>query len=104
MLIVELMSMVYDKYDQMLRLIIILRIGEADAVNQKKQRGTKVAAVYSVKVPPGSCVVLQARMYDTTVAPPMPFGADFDEVFQARIKEADEFYDQVIYTLSAFFY
>jgi hypothetical protein len=63
-------------------------------------RGTKVAAYYRVTVGPGECRVVRLRLSD--VAPPAfardngagcgPFGIAFDEVLQARWKEADEFY------------
>lgn len=54
--------------------------------------GTKAAAHHRLEVPPRSSVVLRARLASTDEAPRMPFGRGFDEVFAARIREADAFY------------
>jgi hypothetical protein len=66
-------------------------------------RGTKAAAHYRVTVGPGDSQVIRLRLSD--VAPAdlakgngahgSPFGSNFDEVLQARRKEADEFYATV---------
>jgi hypothetical protein len=72
--------------------------GQAKAVNPK-QTGTKAAAHYRVTVPAGKCEVVRLRL--TTVAPAGletaygskgAFATHFDEVMQARRREADEFY------------
>ena len=73
--------------------------GQTDAVNPQKT-GTKVAAHYRLTVPPGKCETVRLRL--TSVAPGAldqtygkgngAFGKHFDEVMQARRKEADEFY------------
>ncbi len=76
--------------------------GQADAVNPQ-QAGTKVAAHYRLTVPAGKCEVVRLRL--TSVAPGAAnqtygaegaFGKHFDEVLEARRKEADEFYAGVI--------
>jgi hypothetical protein len=68
--------------------------GQKNAVNPE-QKGTKVAAHYRVMVKAGESEVVRLRL--SKVAPEMdnPF-RDFDEVLEARHKEADEFYDTVI--------
>ena len=53
--------------------------------------GTKAAAYYQFTVPPGGSVQV-ATATDATSSCAEPF-ADFDDVFAARIDEADEFYD-----------
>ena len=73
--------------------------GALDAVNPE-QIGTKVAAHYPLEVPAGGSVPLRLRLSD--VRPTAGVGADFDHVFEARRREADEFFATVIpSTLSA---
>jgi Mannosylglycerate hydrolase MGH1-like glycoside hydrolase domain len=73
--------------------------GRAAAVNPKLE-GTKAAPHYKLTVPPGECRVVRLRL---GTLPPAefaksngeaktPIGTHFDEVFQARRAEADEFY------------
>jgi hypothetical protein len=69
--------------------------GNKDAVNPN-QKGTKVSAHYPISVKPGECRVVRLRL-----CPPPAKGketpfADFDDVFEIRHKEADQFYDTVI--------
>jgi hypothetical protein len=70
--------------------------GDHDAVNPKEE-GTKAAALYAVEVPSGGSITLKLRLNDIA-----PRGAndtafdDFDRVFDARIREADEFYESVL--------
>jgi hypothetical protein len=65
--------------------------GRAEAVNPKA-RGTKVAAQYPLAIPVGGaanvCLQLFAEKEETATR----FGADFDQVFTDRIREADAFY------------
>jgi len=76
--------------------------GQQDAVSPE-QKGTKVAAHYRVTVEPGASQVIRLRLTDrapAAVAPgngksATPF-ANFDEAFEVRHKEADEFYGAVI--------
>jgi hypothetical protein len=69
--------------------------GQQGAVNPEKT-GTKVAAHYLVKIDAGKSVMIRLRL---TNSPPQgkdrPFGKSFDEVFAARLREADEFYKSV---------
>jgi hypothetical protein len=77
--------------------------GKEGAVNPDKT-GTKAAPHYQVTVNPGKCQVIRLRL--SAAAPAdlarangagaSPFGSSFDEVMQARRKEADEFYVMVI--------
>jgi hypothetical protein len=77
--------------------------GQTGAVNPE-QIGTKAAAYYSLKIAGGKSETVRLRL--TTVAPPAleqsygrgngSFGMHFEEVMQARRKEADEFYGAII--------
>jgi len=55
-------------------------------------RGTKCAAHYRLEIPPGKSRRVQLRLRDGEM--PDAFGS-FDEVFAARIQEADEFYSGI---------
>jgi hypothetical protein len=66
--------------------------GKAGVVNPAKT-GTKAAARYRLNVPAGGSRSVRLRL--TTGLAEKPF-ADFEEVFAARLKEADEFYAGVI--------
>lgn len=61
--------------------------GRAGAVNPQPT-GTKAAALYRLEVPAGGQAVVRLRLANTR---PAGF-ADFDAVFTARIREADEFF------------
>ncbi len=65
-----------------------------DAINRANV-GTKVAARYVLEIPAGASVTFRLRLGAGEQPVANPF-ADFDQVFSQRIKEADEFYDQVI--------
>jgi len=93
--------------------------GARDAVNPA-QTGTKAAALYRLRLDPGTGATLRLRFTDqarlvpalrtagvpdgaagrrsagaaTDVAPEEPFGKAFDDIFAARLAEADEFYTQ----------
>ncbi|MCC7421608.1 MAG: glucosidase [Planctomycetaceae bacterium] len=77
--------------------------GRADAVNPEKF-GTKAAAHYSISVKSGECQTIRLRLTDVAPAEfsagnghgSSPFGTRFDELLQARKREADEFYRTVI--------
>jgi hypothetical protein len=68
--------------------------GAVDAVNPART-GTKVAARYRVVIAPGGPREVRLRLTD---APPGsgPLGAEFEAVFDARRREADEFYAEVV--------
>ncbi len=72
--------------------------GQKEAVNPEG-RGTKAAACYRRRIEPGGHQVVRLRLCD--VAPEQlaeaykvngPFGWNFEEVFEARVQEADEYY------------
>ncbi len=69
--------------------------GQQGAVNPEKT-GTKVSAHYRVNVKAGKSAVIRLRLTDS---PPhgkdKPFAKSFDDVFAARLREADEFYRSV---------
>jgi hypothetical protein len=69
--------------------------GDAAAVNPA-MRGTKAAARYALDLPPGGSATIRLRFTDRTAILTPPFGPGFDETFDERIREADEFYAQVI--------
>jgi hypothetical protein len=65
-----------------------------DIVNPAKM-GTKAAAYFQADVPPGGSVELRLRLTRDGEMPEDPLGPSFDEVFQRRIAEADEFYEGI---------
>jgi hypothetical protein len=93
--------------------------GNKQAVNPALT-GTKMAAYYSVHLAPGASTVLKLRLTNlnpgldahapligtpaspglserpSTVPPPSDFSVGYEQVFQLRLKEADEFYDSRI--------
>jgi Mannosylglycerate hydrolase MGH1-like glycoside hydrolase domain len=74
--------------------------GMAEAVNTSEV-GTKAAAQYVLNLAPGEERSVRLRLMDSSSRGAM-FGPAFDDVFRARIAEADEFFDTVIpKTLSA---
>src|ERR1700756_1670175 len=69
--------------------------GNQAAVNPGKQ-GTKVAAHYRVKTDAGQAKVIRLRLSKSSADQKRePFGKQFDELFAARLREADEFYKSV---------
>ncbi len=65
--------------------------GNKDAVNPAKQ-GTKAAAHYVLDVPPGQSRVLRLRL---SVKPAADGFSDFDQVFDSRVDDANEFYNRI---------
>jgi hypothetical protein len=65
--------------------------GRTEAVNPKT-KGTKAAAHYPLAIPSGGMATIRLRLFMEQDAPAQPFGADFDQVFVDRIREADAFY------------
>ena len=63
--------------------------GDRDAVNLDN-KGTKFSAHYQLSIPPGESRSIELRLCDSDSLQ-NPF-ADFDELFQQRLQEADEFY------------
>ncbi|MGH7130530.1 MAG: MGH1-like glycoside hydrolase domain-containing protein [Phycisphaerales bacterium] len=69
--------------------------GAKDAVNPAKL-GTKSAAHYTVTVPAGATATIRLRLTSVPAAALTKPFADFDVTFDARRREADEFYAEVI--------
>jgi hypothetical protein len=69
--------------------------GRHDAVNPT-QRGTKAAAHLRLVVPAGGKRIVRARLSELESTDADAFGAEFDEVFETRIAEADAFYDHTL--------
>jgi hypothetical protein len=66
-----------------------------DAVNDS-QVGTKSAAHYELRVPAGQSGSVRLRLTEQgSNAAGGPFGRGFDEAFDQRIREADEFYQAI---------
>jgi len=65
--------------------------GRAEAVNPNRE-GTKTGALYVRDVPAGGSVQVRLRLSDESNARPF---AEFDKVFTARRREADEFYSEL---------
>jgi hypothetical protein len=69
--------------------------GRADAVNPK-QFGTKVAPHYVLTLPGGASPSFRFRLCPADSGWLDPGGSEFDAIFAARIREADEFYAATI--------
>jgi hypothetical protein len=67
--------------------------GVAEGVNPYRV-GTKAAARYHVRLGPGETASVRLRLTDALG--PAPFGPEFDRIVDARRREADEFYADVI--------
>ncbi len=65
--------------------------GRADAVNPARE-GTKAAAHYTLNVPAGGSQTVRLRL--TATGPSDAFGG-FEETFNNRIADADEFYERI---------
>ncbi|MFN8628281.1 MAG: glucosidase [Candidatus Binatia bacterium] len=76
--------------------------GRRDAVNPERQ-GTKAAAHYRLTIDSGQSATVRLRLAAQALAEPRahatggaaPFGQEFDDLFAARLREADEFYRSV---------
>jgi hypothetical protein len=71
--------------------------GHMDAVDAAGE-GTRAAAWYRFSVPAGESRELRLRLTAAGEATAEPFGHGFEDVFAARLREADEFYDGVLAT------
>ena len=71
--------------------------GTSEAVNPE-QRGTKAAAHYTLQINPGETASVRLRFApaEETQAHASIFGKDFEQIFNDRLREADEFYRTVI--------
>ncbi|HWS01724.1 MAG TPA: hypothetical protein VN249_13970, partial [Prolixibacteraceae bacterium] len=68
--------------------------GTYGTVNPENQ-GTKTSAHYKMSIEGGKSSVVQVRLTKDASVKSNPFGADFNQIFNDRIKEADEFYKSV---------
>lgn len=69
---------------------------EKAAINPNR-KGTKVAAYYNLNVPAGQERQVYLRLTDDSSQPTGdPFGVKFQDVFQSRIEEADDFYSKIM--------
>jgi len=66
---------------------------QKEAVNPD-QIGTKAAAHYLLNIGVGETKTIRLRLIDSPDQP-SPFGAEFDRIFQNRLREADEFYERI---------
>ena len=57
--------------------------------------GTKAAAHYQLRVGAGATTVVRLRLSNAAPAAAGPFGAAFAQTFEARRREADEFYRSI---------
>src|SRR5581483_9997107 len=64
--------------------------GKTEAVNPDLL-GTKGSAYYRLVIEPGQSQTIKLRLTDKPSAD--PFGAEFDDIFSKRLREADEFYN-----------
>jgi len=70
--------------------------GQREAVNPEGN-GTKAAAHYAVTIPAGGVHVVELRLSDQRLSSPMDaFGPAFDDLLATRLREANEFYADVI--------
>jgi hypothetical protein len=67
--------------------------GRKETINPA-QTGTKTSAHYILKIPPGAAQSIQLRL-TRVKGLKEPLGRDFDDIFDLRLKEADEFYHKV---------
>ena len=73
--------------------ILSYLVGKEEAAISPHSRGTKVAAHYSLSVPAGEERQVYLRLTDEASKPATePFGVPFEEMFQCRLEEADDFY------------
>ncbi|HEX6984631.1 MAG TPA: glucosidase, partial [Planctomycetaceae bacterium] len=76
--------------------------GRTDLVNPDK-RGSKVSARFHLNLEPGECRVVRLRLTDAAPADfhsgngrgDAPFGSRFDDLFEQRKREADDFYAEL---------
>ena len=69
--------------------------GNQRAINAE-QKGTKAAANYKLSIAPGETATIRLRLTDGNYEDTQDAFAEFDQVFNARLQEADEFYQTVI--------
>ena len=67
--------------------------GKKEAVNTEGA-GTKMSAHYGTEIPGGGTKTIRLRLANSGNLK-TPFGAEFDKIFEERIREADEFYARI---------
>ena len=70
--------------------------GRPDAVNPARV-GTKAAFHYQVNVAPGGAAIVRLRLSGPGVWPREPFGGPFETIFAQRLREADDFYADLVH-------
>jgi hypothetical protein len=65
-----------------------------EAVNPKGI-GTKVAPHYVLTIPAASQQTIRLRLFGEKEAPAQPLGAEFERIFDQRLRETEEFYDSI---------
>ena len=68
--------------------------GQQDAVNSQ-QKGTKVAPHYQLTLQPGESQAIRLRLTKTAPAEMGNPFADFEQIYQSRLQDADEFYAEI---------
>ncbi len=68
--------------------------GDKKAVNPE-QSGTISAAHYALHMEAGAHTTIEMRLYSANETPRSVFGKNYSNIFNARINEADQFYQQV---------
>src|SRR5262249_14900602 len=68
--------------------------GQPEAVKAQGV-GTQAAAHYIFNIPAGASQTVKLRLFAENEAPTPPLGALFDQIFEARIREANEFYSSI---------
>src|ERR1017187_2241425 len=69
--------------------------GKRDVVNPKLV-GTKAAAHYTLNIPAGKDVVIRLRLSTDQLSVGKSLGKEFDDIFAARLREADEFHSDIV--------
>ena len=65
-----------------------------------RRKGTKCAPYYTVEVPSRGQVTLRVRFFENDEDPKAPyFGEGFDKIFEDRIHETDQFYEEVSFEI-----
>jgi hypothetical protein len=69
-------------------------VGGKQAAVSSRPVGTKAAPHYVLDVPAGGEMVVRLRLFAENQAPATPpFGTDFDQVFEDRIRDTNEYYE-----------
>ncbi|MBV8780598.1 MAG: glucosidase, partial [Phycisphaerae bacterium] len=69
--------------------------GKTEAVNPDGT-GTKMSALYELRLAPGASATIRARLRPDSDTPSPAFGNDFDSTFDQRQRDCDEFYASLL--------